>query len=208
MYVPKSHKSLSSKAAISFARKYGFATVISLVNTELEIVHIPIEVDEIEDKIFMTGHIARANKLALAIQQAHKVTVVFTEPHAYISSSWYDHINVPTWNYIAVHMKGAFRLIEGQELLTSLTQMVDRYEEGRPNRYRMTDMPKDMMEAHLNGLVGFEIEVDEIEANFKLSQNRNDKNYLAIIEQLKASPNLWDKEIARQMITLRPSIDA
>jgi transcriptional regulator len=40
--------------------------------------------------------------------------LAFSGPHSYISSSWYDHENVPTWNYIAVHVYGKIKLLKRQ----------------------------------------------------------------------------------------------
>lgn len=207
MYIPKIHKGLSEEAALAFVQKYSFATVVANAPDHLEIVHIPLEVHLDENKLVLSGHVARGNKIAQSISSQGSVTCVFREPHAYISSSWYDHVNVPTWNYIAIHMKGSFRAIEGQELLDSLHKMVDHYEEGRKDRYQISDMPQDMLEAHLKGLVGFVIEVKEIEANYKLSQNRNNRDYAEIITQLSASDYLWEKEIAQEMRTLRPDLN-
>lgn len=34
----------------------------------------------------------------------------------YVSFSWYERENVPTWNYIAVHINGKIRIIGGDEL--------------------------------------------------------------------------------------------
>jgi transcriptional regulator len=53
--------------------------------------------------------------------EASEVLVIFNGPHTYISSSWYDHENVPTWNYIAVHVYGTVKLIEGESLRHSLS---------------------------------------------------------------------------------------
>ena len=50
---------------------------------------------------------------------------IFSGVHTYISSSWYNHENVPTWNYLAVHVSGKIRLIEGQELMDHLKSLTD-----------------------------------------------------------------------------------
>jgi len=160
-----------------------------------------------EDKIYLSGHVAKANELTTAITNSLAVTVVFREPHAYISSSWYDHVNVPTWNYIAVHMKGQFRLLEGESLIASISKMVEHYEAGRPERFEMEHMSSEYFAAHLQGLTGFEIEVVGIEANYKLSQNRNDKNYQEVVKQLLQYDQIWDKEIATEMLNLSPHIN-
>lgn len=203
MYIPKIHKGLSASSALEFVQKYSFAIVNTLVDGEIETCHIPLEIEETEENLLISGHVARGNKLSEAIQAGAKATCIFSEPHAYVSSSWYDHVNVPTWNYIAIHMKGSFRVLKGEELLNSLHKMVDHYEEGRKDRYRIEDMPKDMLLAHLEGLTGFELVVEQIEANYKLSQNRHDKDYKNIIEQLSKSEYSWEQEIANEMKKLR-----
>lgn len=207
MYIPKVHKGLSNSAAVKFAQKYSFAILNAIIKDQIETCHLPLEIEEKNDQLYITGHVAKANNLSKAIIAGHSATCVFSEPHAYVSSSWYDHVNVPTWNYIAVQMKGNLRLIEGKELLASLEKMVEHYEEGRKDRYRISDMPEDMLLAHLKGLTGFEMKVTEIKANYKLSQNRNDKDYKNVISMLLNSPDIWEQEIAKQMQALRPILE-
>ncbi len=204
MYIPKVHKGLSNSAAIQFAQKYSFALLNSIIDDQIESCHLPLEIEEKEGQLVITGHIARANKLSEAILGQNSATCIFSEPHAYVSSSWYNHVNVPTWNYIAVHMIGKLRKLDGKELLRSLEKMVEHYEEGRKDRYRISDMSEDMLVAHLQGLTGFELEV--IEANYKLSQNRNDTDYKNVIKMLMDSDNNWEQEIAKEMLALRPSL--
>ena len=206
MYIPKVHKGLSNSAAIQFAQKYSFALLNSIIDEQIESCHLPLEIEEKEGQLFITGHVARANKLSEAILGQNSAACIFSEPHAYISSSWYDHVNVPTWNYIAVHMIGKLRKLDGKELLNSLEKMVEHYEEGRKDRYRISDMPEDMLEAHLKGLTGFEMKVTEVNANYKLSQNRNDNDYKNVIKMLLDSDKSWEQEIAKEMLALRPTL--
>ncbi len=205
MYIPKSHRGLSTKAAIAFARKYSFATVSAIVSKQIEHVHVPIEIQSTAEKLLLTSHIAKGNKLTQAILDGGAATVIFSQPHAYVSSSWYDHVNVPTWNYISIQMRGSFRVLLKEEMMAALSKMVEQYESGRADRFRISDMSEEQLHAHLQGLTAFELEVAEVEANYKLSQNRNDKNYTAIIEQLQRSDFPWEREIANEMLLLRPA---
>jgi transcriptional regulator len=47
--------------------------------------------------------------------------------------------------------------------------------------------------------VGFEIEIKEVHASAKLSQNRDDENYERIVQQLEQSPLASDLEVAEEM---------
>ncbi|NNL91281.1 MAG: FMN-binding negative transcriptional regulator [Saprospiraceae bacterium] len=205
MYVARKNHAPSNNAVIEFVKKYSFATLISHVNDKMNAVHLPLEITQISESLILSGHVAKANPIANAIQKELNVLVIFSEPHAYISSSWYDHVNVPTWNYIAVHCQGEFKVISEKEVLDGLNKMVEHYESGRKDRYHISDMPDDMLQAHLNGLVGFEIKVEKSIANFKLSQNRNDLNYNNIIENLIHSDNQLEREIGQEMRSLRQS---
>lgn len=54
-------------------------------------------------------------------------------PHSYISSSWYENEEVPTWNYQAVHIYGKASILDKEELIDELTTMLKKYEEHREN---------------------------------------------------------------------------
>ena len=152
----------------------------------------------------LSGHLAKANQQWKSISEKDDVLVIFQGPHAYISSSWYNHENVPTWNYLAVHVHGKLRLIEGEELMDHLKSLTDTYEEGRPNRVRVETMSESYVAGQLRALVGFEIKIEEVKASAKLSQNRDDMNYHQIVEKLKESEFPLDKEVASEMKRRRP----
>ncbi len=205
MYIPRQFQIKDPQVALQFMKKYAFATVVGTMDHKIHGVHIPLEIEIKEDKLILEGHIAPANPLVRLVRESKEVLAIFSQPHAYVSSSWYDHVNVPTWNYIAVHATGILRELKSDELLNSLHKMVDTYESNRPNRYKITDMSEDMLEAHLAGLVGFEIEVINLEAKHKLSQNRNNNDYNSIIENLSKSEDPLEREIAIAMKDLRPN---
>jgi transcriptional regulator len=137
-----------------------------------------------EDGSKLHGHVSKANQQWKDLE-ASEVLVIFNGPHAYISSSWYDHENVPTWNYIAVHVYGTVKLIEGEALRHSLSSLVKKYEKNSANPVSMETMTPEYVEDSLRGLVGFEIQINRMEAAYKLSQNRDQKNHEAIVQQLE-----------------------
>jgi len=113
---------------------------------------------------------------------------------------------VPTWNYLAVHVYGRPRLVtdpdEAHELIKGL---VDRYEGSieEDRRYTVDGLPADFLESQMRGIVAFEILVDEIQASFKLSQNRDQKNYENVIAELRKSDNQKSQNVAEIMSNRR-----
>ncbi|TKI82221.1 FMN-binding negative transcriptional regulator, partial [Bacillus wiedmannii] len=102
----------------------------------------------------------------------------------YISSSWYEHEEVPTWNYQAVHIYGKASILDKEELIDELTTMLKKYEEHRKNPILWDKLSPALLETELKGIVGFKIKVGDIQAAYKLSQNRNETDYINIIDKL------------------------
>lgn len=202
MYVPKTFIAPSIAAVESYIRKNAFATLISNVDG-LVGTHIPLLLSKYKGEDVLLGHVAVANQQAKVFDGKQELLAIFMQSHAYISSSWYDHVNVPTWNYIAVHINGTAEKIEGEELVDSINELVDQYEEGRPRRFHLNDFEPEERDAHLSGLIGFRMRIGKVEASFKLSQNRKENDYQEIIKQLNKSGIQLDEEIANEMKKLR-----
>ena len=190
---------------VDFIQKNGFATLISQVDGKPWATHLPFVLGKKNSgEAVLSGHLAKANQQGKSISENEDVLVIFQGPHAYISSSWYNHENVPTWNYLAVHIYGKLRLIEGEELMAHLKSLTDTYEEGRPNRVSVETMTESYLALQLKALVGFEIKIEEVKASAKLSQNRDDVNYRNIVEKLEESELSLAKEVASEMKKRRP----
>jgi transcriptional regulator len=121
---------------------------------------------------------------------------LFQGPNAYISSYWYGHEEVPTWNYQAVHVYGNASILEKDELIEELTMMLEKYEENRENPVLWDKLSPHLLESELKGIVGFKLKVGEIKAAYKLSQNQNGSDYMNIIDKLQNEGNTNSKQMA------------
>lgn len=204
MYIPENY-SLTNQAEIhEFLHKNGFALLINQTLGKLWATHVPLVLDFKSDGTpYLLGHISKANPQHEGFAENNEILAVFTGPHAYISSSWYDHENVPTWNYIAVHVYGKIKIHSHEEAVLGLKKLVDKYEEKSENPIRVENLSeKTMREAR--GIIGFEIEITSIEAQKKLSQNRDDVNYKNIISELETLKDPQAKAMAEAMKKNRP----
>lgn len=199
MYIDDQYRNEDSEAVRSFIRQNSFGILVNQTEGKPWGTHIPLELEHNRDgKEVLYGHIAKANPQSGALQDNTTVLCIFNGPHSYISSSWYDHENVPTWNYIAVHVYGTIRIIEGEDLLFSLKKLVDKYEAASENPVRIETLSDKTMR-QLNGIIGFEIAITEIQAVHKLSQNRDNKNHSAIISALETKKDHNSTMIAHEM---------
>ena len=198
MYIPELYKNDNQKEIQSFIHQNGFAVLVNQINGKLWATHTPLMLEEKNGKQFLVGHISKENPQAESFKTNDEILAIFSGAHAYISSSWYDHENVPTWNYLAVHVYGNLKLHSLEESIEALKRLVDKYEAKSEKPVRVEDLSrKTMMQAR--GIVSFEIEISAIEAKKKLSQNRDDKNYRNIISKLENSDDNQSVAVAEEM---------
>ncbi len=200
MYIHSYSHVTDSKEVFDFINENGFATMVSTVEGKLWASHIPLVLSK--DGMELTGHVSRGNKAWHNFKEHTEVMCVFQGPHAYISSSWYDHENVSTWNYLAVHVSGNIKIQEDEELLASLKDLTNKYEKYSQKPVTVEEMDKKYLERELKGIVGVSIKITQVEASFKLSQNRDDKNYQEIIRQLRLKGDASSIEMADEMTRL------
>lgn len=82
---------------------------------------------------------------------------------------------MPTWNYIRVHLKGKVNAIESTDALkNSLIKMTEFLE--APDHKYVLDVDNPRLDANLNYIKMFEIDITSWEGQFKLSQDKHPKD--------------------------------
>lgn len=201
MYIPKHFKVTDFDEIREFVQKNAFGTIVTTEQGKPIATHLPLELHKQGEDFYITGHMAYANAQWKTFEANNElVLVMYQGPHAYISSSWYSHENVPTWNYQSVHVYGTVSIMSEQELEEDLILLLQKYERHRKNAVLWENLsPK--TKKQLKGVVGFKIKVKEVQAAYKLSQNRNEEDYRNIIDQLFEEKNLNSKALAEVMKT-------
>lgn len=74
----------------------------------------------------------------------------------------------------------------GDEEQKKLTTMLETYESHREQPVLWDTLSEELLEKQMKGIVGFKIIIDEVQAAFKLSQNRHERDYARIVEKLEA----------------------
>ena len=201
MYIPNFYKNENTNEIRHFIAANSFGILVSQTDTKLWATHIPLMLDKNQaGKDVLHGHISKGNSQWKNFAHNTQVLAIFSGAHSYISSSWYNHENVPTWNYIAVHIYGTIKIIEGEYLLQTLKKLVDKYEAASEHPVSVDTMSPKFLNKELRGIVGFEIEIDNIEAAYKLSQNRDELNHAHIIAQLQQKGDIQSLNIAHEMM--------
>ena len=198
MYTPKLYREEDRGKIVDFLRQNEFVTLVTYDGEKPVASHLLVDVIDEGEKLFVNGHMSRANPLWKMFEQNAEVLVIFHGPHTYISASWYNHVNVPTWNYQSVHIYGKPRLItDRDQVYTLLKQLMDKHEMG--SRYNMETLPPEFVEKEMRGVMAFQVEVTRIEASYKLSQNRNDDDYWNIVSHLEQRSDEQSHAVAGAM---------
>lgn len=197
MHIPKYYREEDQAKIIEFMKSNGFPAIVSHDGEKLVATHIPIEVIENADgSVTILGHMSRAN-LQWKRFGEQEVLMIFQGAHTYISPRWYNHVNVPTWNYVMVHVYGKVRILEAEEVYALLSNLVTNHEKN--TGYDLENLPEDFVRKEIKGVVGFAIDVTRIDAGYKLSQNRDDESYGNIVMELEKREDGDSKMVAAEM---------
>lgn len=202
MYIPNEFKNEEIEVVQQFLIENSFGILINQTNGKLTGTHIPmlLENDEHGNDI-LTGHISKLNPQWENFHSGEEVLAIFNGPNGYVSSSWYEKENIPTWNYIAVHVYGNIKIVEGKELHQLLKRLVDKYEVNSENPVKVENMAPHLLK-YMDDIVGFSIQITAIQAAYKLSQNRTEKDYHQIINKLEDS----NSDVANEMKKIKKSL--
>ncbi|VXB60127.1 Transcriptional regulator [Flavobacterium sp. 9AF] len=198
MYIPKVNLATDKNEILEFMKRFSFATIITSKDNFPTATHLPFVATIRENKIVLTSHFAKANEHWQTIEN-NTVLVIFSEPHAYISTKNYDkELNVPTWNYISVHAYGQGKIItETDQTFEVIESTIKNYEATYLQKW--AHFSEDYKLKMSKGIVAFEILVTDLQAKMKLSQNRTNTEQRNIINTLSKSTDTNEVTIAEYM---------
>ncbi len=173
MYPPKHHQDNNLNHLIEVIKTYPLATLISVKDNTPLVTHLPLIYREADGKLI--GHVDINNPQAKLLKDQSEITIIFYGPQCYISPSIYTSTQLPTWNYIRVHLTGTVKAIKDPESIKLSIVEMTKFLEQPDDKYKLNlDNPR--MHGLINYIAGFEIEINSWEGKFKLSQDKKPKD--------------------------------
>lgn len=192
MFTPKAFKEERFDTITAFIKEQPQATVIVQTKSGLEACHIPMYwQDDGSEYGCLYGHIAKVNTLNSSDNINTPWLVIFQDAGHYISPNWYPskaitHKEVPTWNYRSVHITGLVSLLtEPEDLTNILSQLTQDFEASQPIPWSLNDAPENYIQALCRAIVGIRVHITNVQAQFKLSQNKTADNRAGVVAGLK-----------------------
>lgn len=202
MFVPEHYRQRDAAALFEAMRAHAFATIISADQHGAPAASwIPFLIEGTPQQPVIFGHLARANGQWREWTAQTLLLALFQGPHHYISPAWYDsEPNVPTWNYVAVQVRGRPRLLEEpSEVEAMLDRLVASLESAREEPWQLAAQPAAYRAAQAGGIVGFELIVEQITGAWKLSQRASAGDREGAIAGLRAAGGDDALAVARLM---------
>lgn len=195
MYLPSHFEPPSTEAVHRLIADHPLGALVVNGPNGLDANHMPfLLLPEQGEHGHLIAHVARANPLWREAKDGDETLVIFRGPHAYVSPNWYPskhelHRQVPTWNYLVVHVHGRLRIRDDERFVRGVVARLTRTHEagtGAERPWKMTDSSPDYIEEMLTKIVGIEVEIARIVGKWKLSQNKEDRDRATAADELGA----------------------
>lgn len=204
MYTPRAFALDDLLELQQLIRHTRLAQLVTFGEHGLQASHLPLLLNPDEGPNgTLYGHLAKANRQWQDLQNGSEALVIFAGAEAYVSPGFYpakaEHGKVvPTWNYLAVHAYGQAEVFtDAERLLTLVSALTDRHENGRAQPWKVSDAPADYIDGMLKAIVGFALPIQRLQGKRKLSQNRSAADIAGVREGLAASFDVRDQTLAR-----------
>lgn len=158
---------------ISFAREVSFGLLSISTEAAPLISHVPFELTEEGTQADL--HLVRSTEITRALKAPTSARLAIQGPHSYISPDWYGlDDQVPTWNYVAVHLVGTLERLPDSELRRVLEGLSNAFERRLAPKpiWTMDKMTPEVLDKMLRQIVPFRLHVEEIHGTWKLGQNK------------------------------------
>ena len=160
---------------LGFARDRGFGVLAVAVDGLAELAHVPFVLSD--DGKVADLHLMRSNPIARALVAPLPARVAVSGPDSYISPDWYGvEDQVPTWNYVAVHLTGTLERRPDGELRGVLDRLSEQFEARLvPKEPWLADkVDPGALARMMRMIVPLRLTVSGVDGTWKLAQNKPD----------------------------------
>jgi transcriptional regulator len=160
---------------LGFARERAFGVLAVTVEGAPLVSHVPFLVSE--DGACVDLHLVRSNPIARTLKSPLPARIAVSGPDSYVSPDWYGVPDqVPTWNYVAVHLTGVLELRPAEELRGLLDAQSALFEDRLLPKapWKTGKMQAEVLEKMMRMIVPCRMVITGVDGTWKLSQNKPD----------------------------------
>lgn len=187
MHPNPAFRQVPAEESLAFAKDRGFGTLCVNADSGPLLAHVPFVVTE-SGGVSALIHLARSNAIARSALPAPAVLAVMG-PESYISPDWYGaEDQVPTWNYVAVHLRGRLEPLPSEALRPMADDLSALFEARLLPKKPWTSakMSDEAMVRMLRMILPFRLVIESVESTWKLGQNKTPEQRAGAVAGLKA----------------------
>lgn len=166
----------SDQDNLAFAQERGFGVLAVTGEGAPLLAHIPFVLSD--DGKIADLHLLRSNPIARALVEPLPARLAVSGPDSYISPDWYGvEDQVPTWNYVAVHLTGVLQRRPDSDLRGVLDRLSASFEERLAPKvpWRADKMDPEALGKMMRMIVPFQMTITSVDGTWKLGQNKSDE---------------------------------
>ncbi len=188
MHPNPTFRKATQASTLEFAKQRGFGTLSINGEDGPLAAHVPFTISP--DGTYVEAHVMRSNPIARALKTSQKALLAVSGPDGYISPDWYGvEGQVPTWNYIAVHLRGQLQLLPQDDLRGVLERLSDEFEARLAPKpiWKTAKVPADNLEKMMRMIAPIRLDITSTDSTRKLAQNKPDTARLGAADGLETS---------------------
>ncbi|MCV2890762.1 FMN-binding negative transcriptional regulator [Ruegeria aquimaris] len=165
----------STARNLEFARARGFGVLAVAAKGAPLISHVPFLLNPDGDVAEL--HLVRSNPIVRLLAEPVAARLAVSGPDSYVSPDWYGvEEQVPTWNYVAVHLVGRLELRPQEEMRGLLDRLSAEFEARlAPKLPWVADkMQPEGLVRMMRMIVPCRLHVEDVQGTWKLGQNKPD----------------------------------
>lgn len=159
--------------AFARSRAFGILTVNGADGPVLS--HIPFLLSD--DGRTADLHLVRSNPIARALDAPLPAVIAISGPDGYVSPDWYGvDDQVPTWNYVAVHLRGTLAALPADTMRDMLDRQSGHFETLLLPKTPWTTpkMTPDVLDRMMRQIIPCRLTLSDVQGTWKLNQNKPD----------------------------------
>ena len=174
--------------SIELVRAVSFGSLLTNGDPVPIVAHVPFLLSDTADYVDL--HLVRSNPIARQCTASIDAKLSIIGPDGYISPDWYGlDDQVPTWNYVAVHLTGTLERLPQTELLSVIDALSDHFEQQLTPKpiWKTRKVDPAALDKMMRMIVPFRLHITQIDSTWKLGQNKPDAARLAAAKHLRTA---------------------
>ncbi len=187
MHPNLSFRTTPEERNLAFARERGFGILAVNAETGPLLAHIPFALPESGGHADL--HLLRSNPILRALNTPQPAVIAVSGPDGYVSPDWYGVPDqVPTWNYVAIHLRGRLERLAQEEMRAMLDRQSAHFEEMLIPKtpWKTAKMTPEVLARMMRQIVPCRLNVEKVDGTWKLNQNKSDAARLSAADYMLA----------------------